>query len=224
MSNFEAIRYKGILYRRYPDSDKWAERVYYVPGIGDRQKRGLGRLHEEIWKDTNGPIPEGCHIHHEDHDPLNNDPSNLVCLTGEEHRAHHGPEWAERSRSPEALAHLGAVRHLTVAWHRSEEGREWHREHGRLAMAARETESFDCQQCGKSYETINRGDGTRFCSNACKSAWRRAAGLDDVDRTCHLCGAAFRTNKYSGTWHCGRSCAARCRRSAERPCLQPVGV
>ena len=95
MPNVDVIRYKGIRYRRYPDSDKRAERSYYVPGIGDRQKYGLGRLHEEIWKDNNGPIPEGGHVHHEDHDPLNNDPSNLVWCCSPCHDAIHAlPESA----------------------------------------------------------------------------------------------------------------------------------
>ncbi|MGH3203874.1 MAG: HNH endonuclease signature motif containing protein [Streptosporangiaceae bacterium] len=223
MSNAEVVSYKGIKYRRYPDSGKWAERSYYIPGIGDRQKYGLGRLHEEIWKDANGPIPEGCHIHHKDENPLNNDPANLVCLTDAEHREYHAEGWSEQGRTPGHLAHLEAIRPLTVAWHRSKEGRAWHRKHGAEAMAARELVTFACEQCGKSYETLNRGDGTRFCSNACKSAWRRAAGLDDIERTCHQCGNTFRASKYSKTAHCGRSCGRSCSWAGGCPGIQLVG-
>ena len=89
---------RGIRFRRYPDSPKLAERSYYVPGMGDR-KRGIGRLHEEIWKVADGPVPDGCEIHHADFDPLNNDVSNLACLTVAEHKAAHCERGRERGRS-----------------------------------------------------------------------------------------------------------------------------
>lgn len=222
MPNVDVIRYKGIRYRRYPDSDKRAERSYYVPGIGDRQKYGLGRLHEEIWKDNNGPIPEGGHVHHEDHDPLNNDPSNLVCLDGDEHLRHHAAE--TDYRTPERLAHLEEIRPLAAAWHSTPEGLAWHSENGKRAWESREPLPAECDQCGKPFASITRRDDDRFCSNACKSKWRRAAGLDDIDCACHRCGSAFRTNKYKGSAHCSRSCGSRCGKSgATCPGIQPVG-
>ena len=47
------------------------------------------RLHREIWKEYNGEIPEGCHIHHKDGNPLNNNIENLECLTASEHHQLH---------------------------------------------------------------------------------------------------------------------------------------
>ncbi len=61
----EVIYYKDIAFRRYPNSSKWADRNYYVPNATHR-KRGIGRLHQEIWKDAHGLIPEGYHIHNLD--------------------------------------------------------------------------------------------------------------------------------------------------------------
>src|SRR5260221_3651635 len=71
----EVIYYKDIAFRRYPNSSKWADRNYYVPNATHR-KRGIGRLHQEIWKDAHGLIPEGYHIHHKDENPLNNSLEN----------------------------------------------------------------------------------------------------------------------------------------------------
>ena len=34
-------------------------------------------LHREIYAKHHGPIPDGWHVHHKDHDKSNNDPSNL---------------------------------------------------------------------------------------------------------------------------------------------------
>lgn len=204
MPRSEVIAYKGIRYRRYPDSEKWAERSYYVPGIADRQRLGLGRLHEEIWKDLHGPIPDGCHVHHADRDPLNNEPDNLVCLSSDEHKRYHASLW-DRS-TPEWLEHLERIRPKAAEWHGSAEGIEWHRQHGIAAAEARELLTFTCEQCGAEYQTKARGDATRFCSNKCKSAWRRASGVDDEQRTCENCGETFTVNKYSRVRFCGRSC------------------
>src|SRR5690349_8269732 len=119
----ERVTFNGIEFRRYPNAKSWADRAYFVPGIHHRQ-HGVGRLHEEIWKAINGPIPEGYEIHHGDGNHLNNDPSNLVCLTDEEHR-----EWHRQHPAPltEArLAHLARIRPNAAEWHRSDEGRAWH--------------------------------------------------------------------------------------------------
>jgi hypothetical protein len=59
----EKIIYKGIVFRRYPNSKKRTERVYFVPSVEKRQA-GIGRLHQEIYKDNFGPIPEGFVVHH----------------------------------------------------------------------------------------------------------------------------------------------------------------
>jgi endogenous inhibitor of DNA gyrase (YacG/DUF329 family) len=42
-----------------------------------------------VWSAANGPPPKDCVIHHKDRNPLNNDLSNLQCMTTAEHRAHH---------------------------------------------------------------------------------------------------------------------------------------
>lgn len=213
----ETIRYKGVKFRRYPESEHRTERVYFTPGIADR-KNGARRLHEEIWQDANGrQIPKGWHVHHRDEDPLNNDPVNLECLPEGDHQSgRHGEMHRARGQTPAGLEHMARIRPLAAEWHSSPEGLAWHSQNGKLAWARREARELTCDQCGNEYDTKSRHGTERFCSNACKSAWRRDAGLDDVGRVCPTCGDAFATNKYSGT----RSCSRRCGRALitrERP-------
>lgn len=210
----ELIVFNGIRFRRYPESERRSDRVYFTPGAWDKAK-GIGRLHEEIWKAEHGPIPDGHHIHHADHDALNNDPSNLVCITSDEHKKHHANSDDARARfeSDEWQAHLTSIRPAAAEWHSSPEGVEWHREHARRIMAARPLLPGICDQCGNAFVSKLP---LRFCSNKCKSAWRRASGLDDEQRTCSHCGAQFTVNRYSKKTNCSRSCASTAARAAER--------
>ncbi|WP_369432060.1 HNH endonuclease [Glycomyces amatae] len=167
-------------------------------------------------------IPEGHHIHHSDGDPLNNNPSNLECITAAAHQLHHSDDRAGEC-APERLAHLERIRPLASAWHQSEAGRAWHTRHGARTWANRQPHERRCDQCGAHYDTLSKHGSERFCTNACKSAWRRASGIDDVTRSCEHCGAAFRTNKYSRSRFCGRSCAASNRHAREAGRLEPHG-
>lgn len=212
------MRYKGIKFRRYPDSNRRTERVYWTPGIGDRQ-RGVRRLHEEIWQDTHGvPIPPGWQVHHRDGDPLNNDPANLECLPAVEHQSgRHGEEHRARSSSAVALEHLERIRPLAAAWHSSPEGIAWHSANGRAVWASRKPQELICERCGAAYETRSRSGDERFCSNACKSAWRRASGVDNVILQCPVCGMTFATNKYRRSLTCSRRCGAVVRQGPRGP-------
>lgn len=205
MGKSESVIFNGIKFRRYPESESRSSRLYYVPD-GRHRKNGVGRLHQEVYKAHNGPIPPGYHVHHADHNALNNDPSNLVLIWGEDHLRHHGSD-------PAKTAHLRTMqevgREAAKVWHRSEEGRAWHVEHGKAVWEGREPVTHACEQCGNPYESLLTGKGTRFCSNNCKSQWRRESGVDNVDRNCVECGASFTVNKYMKTPTCSRSCGVK---------------
>lgn len=207
MGEVTLVVFNGIRFRRYPNAKQASDRLYFTPGIADRQ-RGVKRLHEEIWMSIHGPIPEGHHVHHADHDALNNDPTNLVCITATEHHAHHAEdeEAKERKRTDGWLEHLATIRPLAAAWHSSREGKAWHAEHGRLTWDARAVIEQRCEQCGASFE---KKSPARFCSNACKTAHRYASGVDDESRTCEWCGKTFTANRYARKRFCGNSCAAK---------------
>lgn len=194
--------FNGIAFRRYPDAKRRSDQVYFVPAPRFREQ-GVGRLHQEIWKAGNGPIPEGHHIHHRDENPLNNDPSNLECLPGHEHLVHH---LAERELTPERIAHMAAIRPLTVEWHRSPEGRAWHREHALRSWAGREPGTRICQVCGGEFETRHAGESL-YCGGNCRAQARRLSGVDDETRQCPACDGEFVVNKYARKVCCTRKCA-----------------
>src|SRR5262245_49306002 len=110
------------------------------------QKRGM-RLHRMVWMYNFGRIPTGYDIHHKDHNPGNNDPDNLECLSKRQHQGdRHGAAHAERGRQSIAKAIAAAP-----AWHGSPEGRAWHAAHYeqniRPVMETRIPAV--CQECGK---------------------------------------------------------------------------
>lgn len=169
------------------------------------------RLHRYVWEYFNGPIPKGYHVHHRDGDKGNNHINNLVIVKHSKHVTLHGiensldAEWLEWSRKNMDEN----ARPAASEWHRSEEGREWHRNHyqkykGKLHAKA----IFVCEHCGEEFKAVNNGLN-RFCSNRCKSAWRRASGVDDETRNCAYCGKQFTVNKYSKTKCCSRACSNR---------------
>lgn len=203
-----------MTFRRYPESIRRSDRVYFTPGAADRSK-GARRLHEEIWIEANGSIPKGHHIHHVDHDPLNNEPANLACILAADHHRHHAEseESKERFASEEWQAHLSKIRPLAAVWHSSPEGTEWHRRHGRDVAATRPLLAGTCEKCGDAFLSKKP---ERFCSNKCKSAWRRSAGLDNIERQCEWCGDAFTVNKYSKVKFCSRSCSSKRNRDREK--------
>ncbi|MGP6175424.1 HNH endonuclease signature motif containing protein [Corynebacterium sp. A21] len=213
----ETVTFNGVKFRRYPEAKQQAHRRYYRAGIADSQ-RGIQALHQEVWKHYNGgaAIPDGYHVHHKDHDFNNNSPGNLELV---ERLAHLRQHFAERKSDPEfrkkASENLRKVSAAAAEWHGSPEGLEWHSKHGKESWEKREYRDLTCEQCGGNFETKSRHGSERFCSNKCKSAWRRDSGVDDVDRECAFCRTEFRVNKYSKARCCGRKCGANLR-SRER--------
>jgi len=175
------------------------------------------RAHRYAYEKANGPIPHGFDVHHRDLDKSNNEPDNLLALSASDHGRLHGaarkedPEWLEWSRRNLAEN----ARPKASEWHRSDAGRAWHAQHAREVAANLEPKVFVCEQCGISFEAKPNGIN-RFCSNACKSAFRRASGADNVTKACEACGNAFNSNRYAKIRTCGRACANRLRAREKR--------
>lgn len=169
------------------------------------------RIHRYVWEFYNGEIPKGYHIHHIDHDKSNNDISNLKLIDGKEHVIMHGVE--------RGLTHYDFLvqnlnekaRPKANEWHGSEEGRKWHSEHGKRTWENRNPIKKNCIQCNEEFECVTYRDSDKFCSNKCKSAWRRKEGLDDTRRMCTICNKDFIINKYRKTKTCSRECAGKLR-------------
>lgn len=159
MAEPECVEFNGKKYRRYPDSHRKHLQRYFT--------RSRSFLHRDIWVHFNGPIPAGHQIHHLDGNHLNNDISNLGCLSKEEHCAEHSEARSAFGRSEKQQAHLAEIREKAAEWHRSPEGVAWHAEHGRLAWIGRKKVSLVCEQCSGPFESFV--STARFCSRSCQN-------------------------------------------------------
>src|SRR5690606_24291069 len=90
-------------------------------------------------------------------------------------------------------------------WHRSKEGIEWHKQHAKNNnWGVFDLPEKECEKCNKEYKP--KTSHSKFCSNKCKSAWRRESGVDDVKKKCPVCGIEFTRNKYRRSEACSISC------------------
>lgn len=183
----------GIKFRR----DK--KTGYYLSSSQINGKRK--RLHVYVWELYNGTVPEGYNVHHKDHDKSNNDISNLELLTAQEHKKRHGEELSEAERQERRETVTAKAMPKAIEWHSSDKGRKWHKEHYE-AMKDKLyiKEEYICIECGKKFTAIK--GNSKFCSNNCKSMYRRKSGVDNVERKCKVCGNTFIANKYSAAKYC----------------------
>lgn len=206
----ETAVFNGNTYTRYPESKRRQHRVYFQ--YHDKWKAAPRYLHRDIWIFRNGPIPKGYEIHHHDGNPLNNTIENFRCVTKAEHRKLD----AERGAydTPAVKANLNRIRHLTVAWHKSEEGRKWHSENAKKCFANRVATPRPCKQCKKEFLSVFKD--AAICGPNCAQKVRRDSGLDDVERLCQLCQSKFKVNKYKKTKTCSSSCGNKVRWATRR--------
>lgn len=166
------------------------------------------RMHRYVWVCENGDIPEGYHIHHKDGDKSNNDISNLELLTTKQHYQKH---WEEKSNEEKQWYKDNMntkARPAAIAWHKSEEGRKWHSEMVKKAVAegklGGKRYKCICKQCGK--EFMGGTKYSKWCSGACCQQYRRDNHLDDKEFTCEVCGKKFISSKYGKPRACSASC------------------
>lgn len=158
------------------------------------------RAHAWVWINQKGEIPKGMQIHHIDENKSNNNIDNLMIISASDHMKLH----MTKERIDLARKWVDIIRPMTKEWHASKEGRQWHKEHGKKCWDKREYKNLSCNQCKKSFSTKTYHQ--TFCSNACKSAWRRAKGYDDIEVGCLYCGNKFKRNKYAKRRFCSRKC------------------
>ena len=207
----DSVVFNGITFRRYPNSRNKSDSMYYRASGGLR-KQGIAYLHHEVWRAHYGEIPEGCHVHHKDGDTTNNDISNLAAVPASKHLSRHTLE--RISKNPKWIANaLDKARDKAKIWHKSREGREWHRQHGLETAAKRKNipkVTKTCEQCGGEYETMpDRAGISRYCSRACHAKHRRDSGIDNETRRCAICGNEFVVNRYSKIKTCSKECSTR---------------
>lgn len=170
------------------------------------------RLHVYMWEKHNGKIPNGYEIHHVTMDKSKNEIGDLALLSAEEHRRLHACNITEERKEQMRKNLLENAIPKAAEWHRSLEGREWHKQHGREAWKNRKPIKYICTNCGKEFESLKvySDNENRFCHNNCKSAWRRKSGVDNEQRNCEICGDQFITDKYSKRTRCEKCRHIKC--------------
>lgn len=151
--------FDGGLYRLWP-SDKYLS-------------RGGKKLHRDVWTVAFGEIPRGCHIHHKDGNTKNNALDNLECIPASIHLS-----GATRKRNASRIQHFTeSAREKAADWHRSEEGRLWHRRHMARVKTWTKWKRVPkiCPYCQVEFQGVQRTSGFSqiYCSEKCKmSAYR----------------------------------------------------
>lgn len=168
--------------------------------IGKRE-----RLHCFVWRTANGGfIPEGYAVHHKDENKNNNELENLQLLTKESHAKLHGESWSEERYQKQKEILKNKASPAAVSWHKSEEGHNWHLIHSKETLGQLPFVEYKCSYCGENFKSKHRYNekSNTFCSNKCKAAYRRRAGVDDIDKACEICGKVYKANKYAKTSRC----------------------
>lgn len=171
---------------------------YYLSGVINGKRK---RLHRYVWEQINGEIPKGYDIHHIDHNKDNNEINNLEIISSKTHKKLHGIEMTEEQRERYRKNLNEKARPKAVEWHKSDKAKDFHKELYKISLGALKPIKFICEYCGKEYYKINNGMN-RFCSNNCKSAYRRKSGVDNETRKCIKCGKEYTCNKYSSRKMC----------------------
>lgn len=201
------IDYDGIKW--YPD-----RRGYWIGHTPDNR---IVRLHIYMWEKFNGPVPSGYHVHHKDHDTNNNEIENLELISAAEHLAMHAKENKDILRA----CMRDYAQPAATEWHKSEDGREWHKAQYQKSLGPKwdEMVTKNCIVCGKEFQTsVLMQHKSKFCSNACKSKYRRDMKLDNIEKPCEYCGKLFWSNKYDKQ----RFCSSMCRNKARSGALKGV--
>ena len=172
------------------------------------------RMHVYVWEYYNGPVPQGYHVHHKDGNRANNQIDNLEAIDGRVHEKLHGAMLTDEQRQLRRDNLNENARPAASAWHGSDAGHEWHKQHyENMKDVLHERHTGTCLFCGKEFSAYR---SSKFCCNACKSAYRRKTGADMEERECAVCGKPFMTNKYKATQTCSGRCANLIRRKREK--------
>lgn len=159
-------------------------------------------LHQVVWEDHFGQIPENHHIHHKNGDSTDNRIENLECL----HKSKHHSLHFRASRQIKKM-HSKEARLKALEWYRSPKGRLVLGNISKRGWETRKSVERNCIICGDAFQTKNM-NGTKYCSSICRS--RCQALRESVEKNCLICGNYFLTRNYSqASKTCSRVCKGR---------------
>ena len=134
---------------------------------------GSTRMHCYVWETIHErKKPNGFHIHHIDGNSWNNRPENLEIMESKLHLGEHikkrikeNPDWFKEFYKKGIES--------AKSWHKSDEGREWHRQHAiKQNFGNTDFGMGKCEQCGTDYQ--RKKSHARFCHQNCKAKALRA--------------------------------------------------
>ena len=144
---------------------------YYYADIYINKVRTKKALHHYIWeKHHNQKVPKGYCVHHKDEDKSNNDIENLELKTLRKHRQEHSRElFKDANYKKKILTGLKKAVKEAPKWHRSKQGREWHKEHGTEMWTPenrkKRTIKKQCIYCNKEFDAYFKN--AKYCSRRC---------------------------------------------------------
>lgn len=200
-------KFNGIIYRR--DKANHYQSTFH--------------LHRAVYNYYFGEIPAGYVIHHIDHNPENNDITNLQPLTKSEHQKIHS--------SKKHFATIEQNTFLCPICGKSFIDTSHERIYCSSSCSAiayqnqRRTElegkTLICKHCGKEFPATDTHNGC-FCSGKCSSAFVRKNYF--IESTCPVCGKVFQNRQYDHpAKYCSSSCAAKARWQKRRQ-NQPISA
>lgn len=166
-------------------------------------------LHRYVWIKYNGDIPDGMSVHHIDGDKENNSIDNYILMSKSKHTKHHIDEIMENQLDERRERFIEHALPAAAEWHKSEEGRKWHKGHwhNSLKPVIEEKVEKTCVVCDSKYETPKfMTEKSMFCSKKCKAKHRRDSGVDDIEKSCVVCGNTFMDSKYANKRTCSSPC------------------
>lgn len=195
----ESVEFNGVTYRLMGGARK-----YYLSQSPTNAGRCRAKgLHVAVWEHGSGElVPKGHEVHHRDSDTFNFDHQNLECLERSVHRRL--PR--KNSRSEKVLANLAAIRPLASAWHKSPEGRAWHRENTAKSLElSRVARDYVCAECHVVFSA--KQPRARFCDRNCAAAfyWRRDHPPVGAV-SCVQCGVIFQSKVGARAKFCSPRC------------------
>lgn len=187
-------------------------RYYLSYSTSNEGRRNAKGLHVAIWEFYSGKkVPENHQIHHIDSNTLNNDPSNLECLSFKDHL-----NKGRKLNKEFYIPHLNKIRHLAKDWHSSEEGIKWHSQHAKSIV--RTERECKCEECGSIFKAKRKAS---ICSGKCRDAIRGRKSLEKYvkKRVCNFCKKEYitttRSDFYKERKACSYSCASKLRYSIQ---------